>query len=76
MKTQIYRNTELFGFTRKDIAIMREELKNQIENQHIWFRSIEERMAAMTKILSSIEMEMLLKRDGCLDNNFEGKEKM
>lgn len=74
MNNQIFRTKELTAFACKDIGIMREEIKNLIKHQHIWFRSIEDRMAGMTKILSSIEMEMLLKRGASLDNNFEGKQ--
>lgn len=43
---------------------------------HMEFLSLKEEMAAITKRVSSIEMEMLLARDACLDNNFEGKEEM
>jgi hypothetical protein len=35
---------------------------------------VRDEIAANSKRLSSIEMEMIISRGGCLDNNFEGKE--
>ena len=39
-------------------------------------KSIQIDIAALRKAVSSIEMELLIQRGACLDNNFEGKEDM
>lgn len=76
LRTYILRTNELAGFGRKDIAIVRQDVEDIIRKQHEWFTRVERNQAAMAKTLSSIEMEMLLQRGACLDNNFEGKEQL
>lgn len=51
--------------------LQREMFKRIIEQGDIG-----KQLAAITKRLSSIEMEMLIQRGACLDNNFEGKQDM
>ena len=52
--------------------------KAQIElfNHIVAYGDLGKQLAAISKRISSIEMEMLIQRNACLDNNFEGKQDM
>lgn len=44
--------------------------------QTAWLKNIQESQAGLAKILSSIELELLMQRNACLDNNSEGKDSL
>ena len=52
------------------------ELKVLEQRQHEWFLKINTSQAETNKILTSIEMELLMARGATLDNNFEGKQEL
>lgn len=53
-----------------------QEMAEHRELAHCHFRSLQTEVAALSKYVSSIEMELLLQRQACLDNNFPGKTEM
>ncbi len=67
---------ETYTLTRNDMKRMRfgwdRYDKKVMEN----LKQINSQIAALFKVLSSIEMEMLMNRGASLDNNFEGKEEL
>lgn len=73
-RREVLRVKELCAFSRKDIAIIRQELEElKIYNQ-INMSKLLVSQAEINKKFSSIEMELLMARGACLDNNFPGKE--
>ena len=69
----VLRIIELCSFSRKDLVIIRHEIEDSKQRQHEWFARLHSSQAETNKLLSSIEMELLLARGASLDNNFEGK---
>jgi hypothetical protein len=76
LKTSVLRGNELAGFSRKDIAIIREGVEALAKSQHEYFVYLDKHVASIYKKVTSMEMEMLLNRGACLDNSFEGKQEM
>ncbi len=65
-----------FVLTRRDIKNMRHGWDRYDKKIFEAVNRLSEQMAGILKILSSIEMEMLMNRGASLDNNFEGKEEL
>jgi len=69
----LLKNQEAFGLRIMDLE---KRISKTESLQHEWNSKLNASIAECIKRLSSIEMELLLGRGACLDNNFEGKENL
>lgn len=63
----------------QELKCMNHHLNNIHQHQREMYSGrddVKKDLAAILKRVSSIEMELLISRGACLDNNFEGKEDM
>ncbi len=74
LKQEVHRSNFLSQMNSKDITYMRDQLNKATETNCSYFKNFESSIAAIAKTVSSIELEMLMSRGACLDNNFEGKQ--
>jgi hypothetical protein len=63
-------------FTRQDVIAIRREMHDPLRAQFDTYRDLRCQQAAIIKTLSSIELELVMLRGGCADNNFPSKEEM
>lgn len=59
---------------RNSVEFLRNDIKDHKMHNHNCFLHLCNDLAALNKVLSSIEMELLMARGACLDNNFDGKQ--
>lgn len=57
-----------------NVREMRQDVLECKELGYCLDRTLQSTLAGINKTLSSIEMELLMQRGACLDNNFPGKE--
>lgn len=69
-----YRAALLSACSRKDLAHLLREIDQLQCDQVALHKAILESIHEVAKRVSSIELELLMARGACLDNNFEGKQ--
>lgn len=76
MNSVLRQNHILTEAVKKDVSFLDHKVNFLVDNYKQIPLHIQKDIAGIQKTLSSIEMELLLARGACLDNNFEGKESM
>jgi hypothetical protein len=67
---------ETFVLSRNDLKRMRWGWDRYDKKVSASLEAMNSQIAGLFKILSSIEMELLIQRCASLDNNFEGKQEL
>jgi hypothetical protein len=71
---KVDRNYNHTQTTREEMHLIQRQLTSLEQKVHEYFLNLKSEQAATSKSISSIELELLMKRGACLDNNFEGKQ--
>jgi hypothetical protein len=76
LQQNVLRISALCSFTNKNVGRMEEEMAQLKVDQIACHQSLLREINSLAKMVSSIEMELLMQRGACLDNNFPGKEEL